>query len=42
MYELPLQLSNDVRFRTLENCKKFPEILGFDGELADDHLKGKF
>ena len=42
MYELPYELLNDLRFRKLENFKKIPEILGFDGEYPAFQPNSKF
>ena len=45
MYELPDELSNDLRFRILvnwETSRKIPETHGFDGEYPGVHPKAKF
>ena len=45
MYEFPHELPNDLKLkdlRKLENFKKIPETLGFDGEYPAVHPKTKF
>ena len=42
MYELPHESPNDLRLRKLENFRKFPEMLGSDGEYTSVHPKAKF
>ena len=40
MYELPHELPNKIM--KLENIKKVPEMLGFDGEFPAVYPKTKF
>ena len=45
MREFPHELPNDLKLkdlRKLENFKKIPETLGFDGEYPAVHPKTKF
>ena len=45
MYELPHELPNDLRLKVLRkirNCKRIPEMLGFNGEYTAGHPKAKF
>ena len=40
--ELSHELSNNLRLQKLENYKKIPDMLGFDGKFSADYPKAKF